>query len=90
MGRLAAEDMLAHSNRRNALLWHLQVNHYPPVPESMVDPCETAIEYANDGQWDAMIGLPEGVTYRGDHTAPVRAIIEQHHLDVFLDPNEEE
>ena len=50
---------------RQALLWHLTSNHYPPVSAEMVDPCIKAIEKANAGEWDAKVRLPKGVTYKG-------------------------
>ena len=60
--------------------WHLQSNHFPPVPSYMVEPCIQAIDYANEGEWDKLISLPEGVGYKGLTVAPVHAIVEQHHL----------
>lgn len=73
-----------------ALSWHLSANHYPPVPSSMIEPCKRAIEAANEGEWDRAIELPEGVSYRGESTAPASAIIEQHHLDSFLSVDDDE
>lgn len=64
--------------------WHLSANHFPPVPSSMIGPCMRAIELANDGEWDHQVQLPEGIEYRGTETAPVHAIVEQHHLEAFL------
>ena len=60
---------------------HLQYNHYPPVPQSMVQPCVEAIEaYWNDDTC-ALISLPEGVYWKGQSSAPAWAIAEGHHLD---------
>ena len=64
---------------------HLRGNHYPPVPSSMVKPCIEAIDAVNDlGLWNADIELPEGITWKGNTTAPAHAIIEAHHLDAWL------
>lgn len=68
-----------------ALHYHLTCNHYPPVPDSMIDPCEQAIDAANGDEWDRLITLPDGVTWRGQTTAPARAIIDGHHLHPFID-----
>jgi len=69
---------------------HLQANHYPPVPLSMVQPCIEAIDAVNDaGLWDLEIPMPEGVTYKGLTTAPAWAIIEEHHLNAWLIEREE-
>ena len=70
---------------RPALVWHLQHNHYPPVPTSMVDACIEAIEAAVDEDWDHPVELPEGITFRGSATAPASAIVEQHHLGFFVE-----
>ena len=67
-----------------ALGYHLQGNHYPPVPLSMVPVCIEAIDFAHDDMWDETIEMPEGVSYKGDSHAPAWAIIEQHHLDAWL------
>ena len=64
--------------------WHLQSNHFPPVPASMIEPCIQAIDYANEGEWDKMVSLPEGVGYKGLTVAPVHAIVEQHHLSTWI------
>ncbi len=85
MGHLQATEMSERLDMETALTWHLQHNHYPPVPTSMVETCITAINHANmEGDWHDEIELPEGITYRGRTTAPVYAIIEQHHLDAWL------
>ena len=96
MGRMAAVDMIEQEmvfgkgDIDTVLSWHLTRNHYPPVPSSMIEPCKKAIELANDGEWDGMVELPEGVTYRGDTHAPVRAMIEQHHLGDFLSGSDDD
>jgi len=66
--------------------WHLQGNHYPPVPLSMVEPCIEAIDAYWDEDYNKLIEMPQGVSYRGSKYAPASAIVEQHHLDAWL-PN---
>jgi hypothetical protein len=70
---------------RPALAWHLQSNHYPPVPVSMVDPCLAAIAALVDEEPSLEIELPEGVTYKGQTTAPAVTIADQHHLWFFVE-----
>lgn len=72
------------------LAYHLQGNHYPPVPLSMIAPCIEAIDAAYDEDYDREIEMPEGVFYKGKTTAPAWAIVEQHHLDWFITPVDEE
>ena len=72
------------------LAYHLHVNHYPPVPLSMVQPCIDAIDAYYDEDFDKEIEMPEGVSYKGKTTAPAWAIVEQHHLSWFIDPVDED
>jgi len=63
---------------------HLTSNHYPPVPASMTQTCIDAIDAWWDEDYNREIPLPEGVSYRGNTTAPASAIVEAHHLDAWL------
>jgi len=69
--------------------WHLRSNHFPPVPSSMVTPCIEAIDAINEGNYEKLISLPEGVGYRGLTVAPANAIAEAHHLDAWIQDEEE-
>ena len=48
-----------------------------------------AINNAIAGEWTKLVSLPEGVGYRGLTVAPTDAIIEQHHLDAWVELDEE-
>lgn len=67
-----------------AVTIHLTANHYPAVPTIMVPVCLRAIDHANEGDFDAPVALPEGVSYRGRSDAPTSAIVESYHLDEFI------
>lgn len=85
MGRLQAEAMAEASiSLEMQLEWHLRANHYPPVSTDMIPVCITAIDEANMGEWHTELELPFGVKYKNAHTAPVWAIIEQHHLEPWV------
>ena len=71
------------------LAYHLQGNHYPPVPLSMVQPCIDAIDAYYDEDYNRMIEMPQGISYKGNTHAPAWAVIEQHHLDWFITPVDE-
>jgi hypothetical protein len=73
-----------------AIGYHLQGNHYPPVPLSMVAPCIEAIDAYHEHDAMRQIEMPEGVFYKGNTTAPAWAIIQQHHLDFWLPQDDEE
>lgn len=84
MGNLQAQEMVAHADFDTALRWHLQHNHYPPLPIELYDAAQTAIQFANEGQWDVPVALPDGISYRGREFAPVWAAVEGWHLDAFI------
>ena len=83
MGYNTALDF-ADLDLEQGIAYHLQGNHYPPVPLSMVQPCIEAIDAYYDESYDKLIKMPEGVSYKGNTHAPAWAIIEQHHLDAWL------
>jgi hypothetical protein len=72
------------------IAYHLQGNHYPPVPLSMVQPCIDAIDAYYDNDAMRFIAMPEGVFYKGMSHAPAWAVIEQHHLDFWLPQDEDD
>ena len=85
MGYTTAQELASILDLESSIAMHLQANHYPPVPVSMVKPCIEAIDAYNDN-YDAnkMIALPEGISWRGIDRAPAWALIENHHLDAWL------
>ena len=89
MGSMQAQEMAELLEIESAIAWHLQSNHYPPIPETMVSPCLEAIDNANLGLWHNEVELPKGVWYKGRNTAPTWAMIEQHHLDTWVELDEE-
>ena len=86
---LADKDLFPDLTLSDAIGMHLRGNHYPPVPLSMVQPCIEAIEAYNEDNGSKMIKLPDGVSWRGNIEAPAYAIIEAHHLDAWLDLDED-
>jgi hypothetical protein len=85
MGSVYAEGLTEIGlSLEEQILVHLTSNHYPPVPKVMVEPCIQAIDNANAGDWDKMIKMPEGVSYKGEDEAPTNAMVEQHHLEFWI------
>jgi len=76
------------------LLYHLRGNHYPPVPAEMVQPCIEAIDAYYDEDFNRMIEMPMvgdfQILYKGMTHAPASAIVDQHHLEWFINPVDEE
>ena len=95
MGSTQAEEYAAHDkqfkkNGNAGLAAHLQGNHYPPVPLSMVGPCKRAISAVNRGKHDSNIKLPAGISWKGKNSAPASAIVDAHHLHAWLKPQDED
>ena len=84
MGYNTALDLSNELDLEVAIGYHLQGNHYPPVPLSMVEPCIEAIDAYWDEDFDRAIEMPKGVSYKGQTHAPAWAIVEQHHLAAWL------
>jgi len=84
MGYTTAVSLSEELDLEPALGYHLQGNHYPPVPLSMVEPCIEAIDAYWEEDFDRAIEMPKGVFYKGQTHAPAWAIVEQHHLEAWL------
>lgn len=87
----AATTMTEMAGLRAAIFYHLQANHFPPVPETMVPICIEAVQLGVEqvlagtyAEEDILIDLPEDISYRGASQAPLSAIIESHHLEPFI------
>lgn len=89
MGHLQASEMARLTDLDTALRWHLQHNHYPPVPLSMLPACKAAIVAYEDEDYQQAIELPKGVSWKGKPSAPASAIVTDHHLDAFISREDE-
>ena len=90
MGSTTAQDLAENViDIRQSIGYHLRGNHYPPVPLTMVEPCIEAIYAVDDGDTHKSIQLPKGIFWKGYPTAPAYAIVEAHHLEPWLN-NEED
>lgn len=83
------EDLGIHLTLEQQISIQLTSNHYPPVPTSMVQPCIAAIQACNEDESDRLIELPEGVSWRGQTTAPAWAIVDGHHLTPWVYSDED-
>ncbi len=87
-GYASAVGMAAAAPLRVALEWHLQSNHFPPIPVVMVPVAERAVLAARRGDYARHLRLPAGVLWRGKRSAPVSAFVESFHLAAFIDTQE--
>ena len=91
MGRLYAEGIReTETSLEQQLAWHFTGNCYPPVPLQMIPVAVAAIEaIVSDGEWDRMIDLPEGVSFRGSDQVRAADVADQFRLDAWLDNYED-
>ena len=76
------------------LAYHLQGNHYPPVPLSMVQPCIEAIDAYYEEDYSRRIELPvvDGfqISWKGNTWTTASALVSHAHLEWFIEPSDEE
>ena len=87
MGRLFAEELASGEfaiDLETQLAMHFSKNCYPPVPHSMIEPAKEAISMINQGFFNEMISLPDGVTYQGNDSARAYKIAENFRLDAWI------
>jgi len=78
MGSHNLAGMLEVGSREQALRWHLQSNHYPPISLDFIGVAEQAIEDVDCGYLDNEILMPNG------RTLTAAAIVDGLHLGQFL------
>ena len=85
MGKLT-EMIIANTDLplEQKLKWHLQGNHYPPLPMSLVSACLEAIELARLDYYTAEVKLPNGLEYDGSPVMVVGELVSACHLDGFI------
>ena len=49
----------------------------------------SGLDVAKAREWSKLIDLPAGIKWRGKDQAPVSALIEGHHLECFIDREED-
>jgi len=84
MGYTTAQTIADELSLEAGLAYHLQGNHYPPVPVAMVQPCIDAIDAYYEEDFDREINLPEGISWRGQTSCPASAIVDTYKVgDLF-------
>ncbi len=69
MGSQSTQGMIEMGGVSEQVMeWHLQSNHFPPVPVQMVPFAMSAVEAINEEDSDRTVHLPEGVEFRGGRT----------------------
>jgi hypothetical protein len=73
-----------YTDLRNSLEYHLQYNHFPPVDLVFVETALEAIQNLKDNNPLASITMPNGIEKTSEK------IIEELHLEFYLEEEEEE
>lgn len=72
-------------DERQAIVWHLRTNCFPPLPLAFTDVALAALRaLERDLEADDDIVLPEGVTWRGETAMSPWEVIEAMHLNAFV------
>lgn len=85
MGMSTAME-LASSNvsLEQQLSIHFSSNCYPPIPQQMIPTAKMAIFHYWEQDYDAMIELPEGVSFRGQTEVSARDVVDSYRLDAWV------
>ena len=87
MGRMFVEGLkdMTDLELEDWVSIHFQSNCYPPIPQIMVQSAVAAIQACNKGDYNEVIELPMGVTYRDSQFCDAWTFVEQHRLEGFLE-----
>ena len=74
----------AHLSLEDAISIHFSSNCYPPIPQFMVQSAIAAVVAVSAGDYDEVIELPHGVTYRDSQFVDAATFVDAHRLDAFI------
>lgn len=90
MGTMSAMGMVEEAGVNELTLgWHLQSNHYPPIPKAMIPVALEAIDAYNEEDVERTISLRDICQFQGKDSAPAYEIVDYMHLHSFIDYEEE-
>lgn len=90
MGKRQAEEMRELLQEDTLLRWHLQSNHYPPIPLYMVETAKEAMVAAREGDLERELKLPEGVVHRKSGArVTARVVMDHMHLWEFVERDDD-
>jgi hypothetical protein len=82
MGYTQALRVLDLITLEGDLRWHLQNNHYPPVPDVMIPIALKAVILCRNDQFNKTIEIP--IEYRMGWMVPAYVIVEAYHLEPWV------
>jgi len=80
MGATQLAGMREMLEESACLQWHLQYNHYPPLPRVLIGACQETLEALRDEDYDRKIDMPEGLQFQGRDSAMACEIADSAHL----------
>ena len=82
MGYTQALEMVNLISLEQGIRWHLQCNHYPPVPIEMVPVAIEAVILCREGNFSETVKTP--FEHRVHWMVPAYVIVESYHLEPWV------
>ena len=90
MGMMTALDLQEQGlSLEQQLSIHFSSNCYPPIPQGMIPTAIAAIDACWEEDYDLMIPLPDGVSFRGQTEVSARNVVQSYRLDAWLIEDED-
>ena len=90
MGMMTALDLQEQGlTLEQQLSIHFSSNCYPPIPQGMIPTAIAAIDAYWEEDYNKMIPLPEGVSFRGQSEVSARNVVQSYRLDAWLMEDED-
>jgi hypothetical protein len=90
MGMMTALDLQEQGlTLEQQLSIHFSSNCYPPIPQGMIPTAIAAIDAYWEEDYNKMILLPEGVSFRGQSEVSARNVVQSYRLDAWLMEDED-
>jgi hypothetical protein len=90
MGMMTAVDLQEQGlSLEQQLSIHFSSNCYPPIPQGMIPTAIAAIDACWEEDYDLMIPLPDGVSFRGQTEVSARNVVQSYRLDAWLIEDED-
>jgi hypothetical protein len=90
MGMMTAVDLQEQGlSLEQQLSIHFSSNCYPPIPQGMIPTAIAAIDAYWEEDYNKMILLPEGVSFRGQSEVSARNVVQSYRLDAWLMEDED-
>jgi hypothetical protein len=90
MGMMTALDLQEQGlTLEQQLSIHFSSNCYPPIPQGMIPTAIEAIDAYWEMDYNKMIPLPDGVSFRGQNEVSASNVIQSYRLDAWCMEDED-